>query len=498
MDFTYLAPPEDAHRVAHTDYYIKHGEREKASRKIYEGVTYSQYEQEKIQELKQEIAKRNIILPRGFKESDYLKMGYSGRFKMVDVIKKLEANIQWRMNPLYHQLSDKIVAFLQTGIIYTIGRDKQFRPIVIFNAHLIDTKKYDKEYIIQSLSFFMGIVRNYMFIPNKVENWIFILETNGIGVSSLPVKALGVVIETLTLNFAACLEKMFILNPSTTLNFLWNVVKGWLDDETKQKINFITKKQINILQEQVDKNQLETQYGGTVPTQKIFWPPYNLDLRDGYTKPTPPMMQIEPEVVNKFEKNVNQIEQTEKIQQVEFVQQEEQPQKVEKIEQVYVENTVVHPMPVEKHYEPQEEPVPQNQQQQQKSLKMNRQDSEENENIKFTIDQFIMNHQQMYIGPKEPTVQDEEKQIHYEAQQSAAQQSAAQQSAQFRQPEEEQQQQIHIPQKPDSNRQSVVTITKISPEDPQEQIPEQKIPEVEFQDPSHGQKGCCSTTCIIF
>ena len=49
MDFTYLAPPEDAHRVVHTgiklsmikDYYIKHGEREKASRKIYEGVTYS-------------------------------------------------------------------------------------------------------------------------------------------------------------------------------------------------------------------------------------------------------------------------------------------------------------------------------------------------------------------------------------------------------------------------------------------------------------------------
>lgn len=79
----------------------------------------------------------------------------------------------------------------------------------------------------------MGIIRNYMFIPNKVENWMFILETNGIGVSSLPVKALGVVIETLTLNFAACLEKMFILNPSTTLNFLWNVVKGWLDDETK-------------------------------------------------------------------------------------------------------------------------------------------------------------------------------------------------------------------------------------------------------------------------
>lgn len=29
-----------------------------------------------------------------------------------------------------------------------------------------------------------------MFIPGKVENWLFILESNGLGVFGLPVKAL--------------------------------------------------------------------------------------------------------------------------------------------------------------------------------------------------------------------------------------------------------------------------------------------------------------------
>lgn len=36
----------------------------------------------------------------------------------------------------------------------------------------------------------MGIIKKYMFIPGKVENWIFLLESNGLGVFGLPTKAL--------------------------------------------------------------------------------------------------------------------------------------------------------------------------------------------------------------------------------------------------------------------------------------------------------------------
>lgn len=42
--------------------------------------------------------------------------------------------------------------------------------------------------IVQALSYLMGSVRKYMMIPGKVENWIFILETNKIGVFGLPLK----------------------------------------------------------------------------------------------------------------------------------------------------------------------------------------------------------------------------------------------------------------------------------------------------------------------
>ncbi|CAD8185247.1 unnamed protein product [Paramecium octaurelia] len=285
IDYSYLAPPLGAHSVQHTDYYIKHHEREKGARKIYDCVPYDTFEQEKIRELKQEIQKLNIQLPSDWKESDYLKIGYSGRFKMKEVIKKLQLHLSWRANPIYHQINPATEKFLKDGICYIFGRDKQYRPIVILNAHMIDLKKYDKETIIQALSFQMGIIKKHMFIPGKVENWIFLLESNGLGVFGLPTKALQVVIDTMSTNFGGCLEKMFILNPSSGLNFLWKTISGFLDPETAEKINFFQKKDFMKLQQIIDPNQLEQKYGGTQPNQITFWPPYNLDLVDGRTVP---------------------------------------------------------------------------------------------------------------------------------------------------------------------------------------------------------------------
>ncbi|CAD8212465.1 unnamed protein product [Paramecium octaurelia] len=285
IDYSYLAPPLGAHSVQHTDYYIKHHEREKGARKIYDCVPYDSFEQEKIKELKIEIQKLNIQLPSDWKESDYLKIGYSGRFKMKEVIKKLQLHISWRANPIYHQINPATEKFLKDGICYIFGRDKQYRPIVILNAHLIDLKKYDKETIIQALSFQMGIIKKHMFIPGKVENWIFLLESNGLGVFGLPTKALQVVIDTMSTNFGGCLEKMFILNPSSGLSFLWKTISSFLDPETAEKINFLQKKEFMKLQQIIDPNQLEQKYGGTQPNQTTYWPPYNLDLIDGRTVP---------------------------------------------------------------------------------------------------------------------------------------------------------------------------------------------------------------------
>ncbi|CAD8096918.1 unnamed protein product [Paramecium sonneborni] len=284
IDYSYLAPPKEAHEIVHTKDYIKYQQKEQGVRRIFETVVYDQFEMEKVKELKEEIKKQKIILSSDWKESDYLRISYAGRFNKKEVIKKLQQHIAWRCNKIYQEINSHSEQLLKEGICYLLGRDKQFRPIIIMNAHQIDQKKHDKEQILQVLSFLLGIVKKNMLIPGKVETWVFLLDTGNLGGQGLQQKVLEVLIDGLSTNFSGYLERMFVLNPSSGINFLWQSIKTILDPETINKISFLQQKEFKQLKEYIEPNQLEQKFGGNQVNLTKFWPPYNLDLPDGYTK----------------------------------------------------------------------------------------------------------------------------------------------------------------------------------------------------------------------
>jgi hypothetical protein len=47
---------------------------------------------------------------------------------------------------------------------------------------------------------------------------------------------------------------MFILNPSTLFNTAWNIVKGWLDPETAEKMNILKKEKFNLLLDRISED----------------------------------------------------------------------------------------------------------------------------------------------------------------------------------------------------------------------------------------------------
>jgi len=101
-----------------------------------------------------------------------------------------------------------------------------------------------------------------MFKQYYIENWIMNIDTCGIGVFGLPLKALGMIISNMQLNYCATLEKMFILNPSTGLSAIWSAIEAFIDEETNAKIQLIKPKQFPLIQTIINKNQLEKKYGG--------------------------------------------------------------------------------------------------------------------------------------------------------------------------------------------------------------------------------------------
>jgi CRAL/TRIO domain len=72
-------------------------------------------------------------------------------------------------------------------------------------------------------------------------------------------------------NFCGCLEKLFILNPSSSLSFSWKMISALGDPDSMAKISFRKPKEYVKMQEKIPANQLEQQYGGTIPDLKRFW-----------------------------------------------------------------------------------------------------------------------------------------------------------------------------------------------------------------------------------
>ena len=65
--------------------------------------------------------------------------------------------------------------------MYPCGRDKNFRPIVVYNALLIDLKDIDAS--VKATVFALEEFKRTFFIPGQVESWNMIYDLGGMGIS---------------------------------------------------------------------------------------------------------------------------------------------------------------------------------------------------------------------------------------------------------------------------------------------------------------------------
>lgn len=107
--------------------------------------------------------------------------------------------------------------------MYLSGHDKNFRPVIVMNAHeinlkyvkfFIKTKKFTGEEILSALVCLFDVLTHNILVGGKIENWILIMETNQLGLFGFPWKAFENIVSCLQNNFVGRLEKMFVLNPS--------------------------------------------------------------------------------------------------------------------------------------------------------------------------------------------------------------------------------------------------------------------------------------------
>jgi len=273
FDFSYLIPPKEVMDVKHDDYYIQHGEGEKSVRKIFDCVPYTPYEQEKLKEFEAMIVKENLQLPPGWTRAYTMKFVYSAKFALDKCMENLKTYLDWLSHPNRKVILPKSLELLKEGLVYMSGRDKQFRPVIVVNVDRVDLKKMTMDDFTETLCTLCSVVEKYCFVPGKVENWVFIIETNNMSMWSFPFKILQKLVTMTSIAFTSTMHKLFILNAPRILKASWGMIQGLLHPETAAKINMINSNECAQLLEIIPADQLEEKYMGTLKPPKEYWPP---------------------------------------------------------------------------------------------------------------------------------------------------------------------------------------------------------------------------------
>ncbi len=114
---------------------------------------------------------------------------------------------------------------------------------------------------------------HFMFVPGKIENWVLIIDLEGIGLRNAP-SQLKKTIDSFQNNYRARLAKMFVLNASFLIRTIWVIVEGFMDSVTRSKISMSTSNTHDELKELVLPEQLPEKYGGKSHIPESGWPPY--------------------------------------------------------------------------------------------------------------------------------------------------------------------------------------------------------------------------------
>jgi len=271
-----MRPPVEAYLFIPDNNQIIEENREKPNknlRRIFEGnFDYLEFENNKLNELKSEIEKRNMkekkshnmLIISQLRKCDQLRLLQATGFNVDKSIKLIQDHINWRNEKLPNYiLREKSMEILQKGFIYVHGRDCQFRPIIVVNAliymRIKDEYKFEdwENFII----FFMNYLIDNLLIPGQVENWSIITDVRGVSLYSLP-SDFKKLMSVLSSNYRCRLYVNYIFGMSSLLNFLWNLIQVFLDETAKKKIRFIREGNKDEIFTYINKSQIEKKYGG--------------------------------------------------------------------------------------------------------------------------------------------------------------------------------------------------------------------------------------------
>lgn len=155
--------------------------------------------------------------------------------------------------------------------MYICGRDNRYRPIIVVNAQRVIDLKLTSEQLQQLCMYVSEWVKEHLFIPGKIENWVFIIDLCSIGILKLPLSSLKDLGNTLEKNYRTKLFRCYTVNAPWTLTMLYGFLKAF-DKNIQKKVMISKTNSVPEMFKHINKSQVEIKYGGTKPNMNEHWP----------------------------------------------------------------------------------------------------------------------------------------------------------------------------------------------------------------------------------
>ena len=269
-------PPKEAY------YYFPKGEEmieynkkkpKKSYRKIYHNVQMLDNEKQYLVEFKKILSEHpEVKLPNFIDDDLLLRFIYAEECEYDKVLKRLKKYIEWNNKtfPIIIQPKSRLIELLNKGVVYVYGRDCRYRPILVFRLQefVKNEKIYSVQEVIETGCFLGQFVINNMMIPGQVERWILIINLKGATVLSLP-EHIKKLIPVMNEAFISRLHKNYVIGMTFFLRILYKLVCAFLHESTIKKIKIIGGKKDKSLFEEIRKDNIEQNMGGTAPDAHI-------------------------------------------------------------------------------------------------------------------------------------------------------------------------------------------------------------------------------------
>lgn len=242
-------------------------------RVFFDGNTqFTFYEQEMIKNFRSYCTKENYTLKPLWTDNMILRFLYSNNFKMNKTLSSAKDHTNWREAKLPIHIDKPLEEFLNSGILYVHGRDQEFRPILVFNFHLVNPKKINLELFSRAFIFMYEHVINEWLLPGQVENWVVLSDLKNMSLSA--VREIKPVLMYLRENYKGRLSKLYLINVPPCLYVLYEGIKKKLTNDPLVKKAQIYKGPIPIdLLKSTNKEQLQEKHGGAAKNLTQYWPP---------------------------------------------------------------------------------------------------------------------------------------------------------------------------------------------------------------------------------